>query len=101
MGLKTTNYEVKDLGVTLPTAYAQITSIISDRKGNACAQFAVQQSRDDIEVKNDIERLSISYMVDKSKPLYEQLYDVAKKTIFDGWEDDIVEETQAVEESIE
>ena len=101
MGLKTTNYEVKELGITVPTAYAQITSITSDREGNAYAQFVVQQSRDDIEVKDDIERLSVSYMINKSKPLYEQLYDVAKKTIFDGWEDDIVDETQVVGESVE
>ena len=28
MGLKTENYEVKDLGIAVPTAYAQVTSLL-------------------------------------------------------------------------
>lgn len=91
MGLKTTNYEVKDLGIMVPTAYAQVTSLFIDKGGNAYADFSIQQNRDDIDTKEAFAKESISCTIDKTQPIYTQVYNKAKETIFEGWEDDIVE----------
>lgn len=92
MGLKTTNYEIKDLGLTVPTAYAQITSLFSDKDGNAYADLTVQQNREDIGIKAPFSKQSISCAIDKNLPIYTQIYNKAKEELFAGWEDDIVEQ---------
>ena len=92
MGLKTTNYEIKDLGITVPDAYAQITSIFADKNGKAYADFSIQQNREDVGIKSPFARVSLSCDIDKTQPLYTQLYNKAKEDVFAGWEDDIVEE---------
>lgn len=91
MGLKTTSYEVKDLGITVPTAYAQVTSLFVDKAGNAYADFSIQQKRDDIGTKEAFVKESISCTIDKTQPIYMQVYNKAKEEIFNDWEDDIVE----------
>lgn len=95
MGLKTTNYEVKELGITIPTAYAQITSLCVDSKGEAFAAFSIQQNREDITNKNEIETEHFNVVIDKNQPLYAQIYNAAKEELFAGWEDDIVDEGEA------
>ena len=91
MGLKTTNYEIKDLGITVPTAYAQVTSLFVDKDSNAYADFSIQQNREDIGNKEAFATESINCVIDKTQPIYTQVYNKAKTTIFEGWEDDIVE----------
>ena len=100
MGLKTTNYEVKDLGITVPTAYAQVTSLFIDKAGNAYADFSIQQNRDDIGTKEAFTKESISCTIDKTQPIYTQVYNNAKETIFKDWEDDIVDETATETETV-
>lgn len=92
MGLKTTNYEIKDLGITVSDAYAQITSIFADKNGKAYADFSIQQNREDVGIKSPFARVNVSCDIDKTQPLYTQLYNKAKEEVFAGWEDDIVEE---------
>ena len=101
MGLKTTNYEVKDLGITVPTAYAQVTSLFIDKAGNAYADFSIQQNRDDIGTKEAFTKESISCTIDKTQPIYTQVYNNAKETIFKDWEDDIVDETATETETVQ
>lgn len=48
MGLKTTNYEVKKLGITLPEAYA-IVKDLTVRGKSGVAIIAVQSSRENCE----------------------------------------------------
>lgn len=48
MGLKTTNYEVKDFGITVPEAYARLTQISIDLNGEAFGTFEIHQKREDI-----------------------------------------------------
>ena len=46
MGLKTTNYEVKDMRETLSTAYAYIRKITVDEYGDGYAHIAVHRTRE-------------------------------------------------------
>lgn len=91
MGLKTNNYNIEDINLILPTAYAQITHLSVDLKGNANATFSIQQNRDMISKNEAIETKSIRCWVDKEQPIHAQVYTKAKALIFEGWEDDIVE----------
>lgn len=91
MGLKTSNYNVKDMGITLPTAYAQITHLSIDLNGNANAIFTIQQNRDMISTNEAIDTKHIRCDINKEEPIYEQIYIIAKQAIFEGWEDDIIE----------
>ena len=45
MGLKTTNYEVKEFGIVLPTAYARLTNINIDLSGKAFGMFGFMPIR--------------------------------------------------------
>ena len=90
MGLKTINYQIKEKGITIDTAYAKIGSIYIN--GNkATANFAIQQSREQTESLDALEYKSVSCVIDKEKPLHEQMYVKAKEEVFKDWEDDIVE----------
>lgn len=90
MGLKTTNYQIKEKGITIDTAYAKIDSIFV--KGNrATANFDIQQSREQTESLEALDIVSVSCIIDKEKPLHEQMYVKAKEEVFKDWEDDIVE----------
>ena len=108
MGLKTTNYKVEKLGVTLPNAYAVIKNL--DIKGEtAIATFAIQTSRDNAMGKSPIDKKKFSFRVNRNENPYETAYKLVKMQvkyvykswdgtkkeqvtngIFYGWEDDIV-----------
>ena len=101
MGLKTTNYTVESLGITVPEAYAKINNVsIKEFKelvkayneaGIAMAQFYIQQSREDMSLRPfKIENFRVE--INKDLPIFSQLYVASKETLFEGWEDDIVEE---------
>lgn len=92
MGLKTTNYEAKEFGIVLPTAYARLTNINVNLSGSAFGMFEVHQTREDINTKSPIERKNINCVIDKDLPIHKQMYEVAKETLFTDWEDDIIEE---------
>ena len=93
MGLKTTDYEVRGLGITVPTAYAQITSLFINKDSIAQAEFSIQQNREDIKERTAFAKETFTCLVDKNEPIYTQVYNKAKVAIFNGWEDDIVEES--------
>lgn len=97
MGLKTTNYQIEEKGITIDTAYAKIDSIYI--KGNkATANFAIQQSREQTETLEPLDIVSVTCIADKEKPLHEQMYVKAKEEVFKDWEDDIVESAEVTEE---
>ena len=91
MGLKTTNYEIKEFGITLPTAYARLTNININLSGEAFGMFEIHQTREDIDTNSPIERKNFNCAIDKDLPIHNQLYVKAKEDIFTDWEDDIVE----------
>ena len=95
MGLKTTNYEIKDFGITLPKAYARLTNISIDLNGEAYGIFEIHQNRNDIIKSQALERIHINSIIDKELPVHSQLYIKAKEEIFSNWEDDIVEENES------
>lgn len=91
MGLKINNYEVKDYGITLDTAYAQLVSVNIGLDGMAHCIFEIQKDRESISVSNPFEQKYFTCCVDKKLPAFEQVYNNAKIKMFEGWEDDIVE----------
>lgn len=92
MGLKlTTGYEIKNMGITIPEAYAKISFVEIDSNGIANATIDIQQTREDVLNKKSLDRVYIQKEINKEEPIYSQLYIAAKKEIFADWEDDIVE----------
>lgn len=89
MGLKTENYIVHSLGITLESAYAKIGKLEVDKNGNAKAVVEIQQSRDLAETLEPLEMHEVNFIADKTKPIYEQAYIAAKTALFHNWEDDI------------
>ena len=78
MGLKKTNYEVKDLGITLPMAYAVVRKL--DRYGDSgYAELWVHNSRENALNKNYLERHSVSFIIKDGKNPYEAAYEKAIK----------------------
>lgn len=94
MGLKTTNYKVKNFGITLPEAYARLTNISIDLDGNALGIFEIHQNREDIVKSHPLERIHINSVIDKELPVHTQLYIKAKEINFIDWEDDIVNKSE-------
>ena len=93
MGLKTTNYEVKNFGITLSQAYARLSNINVDINGDAFGVFEIHQTREDSldAAKSAIQREGFNCVIDKDLPLHKQVYEKAKEKLFIDWEDDIVE----------
>ena len=91
MGFKTTNYESKAYGITIPEAYARITKITVDVDGTANAMFEVQQDRNSVGEKASLELVPFKCEIDKEQPLHKQIYELAKEKKFKDWEDDIVD----------
>ena len=78
MGLKKENYEVKDLGITLPMAYAVVRKL--DRYGDSgYAELWVHNSRENALNKNYLERHSVSFIIKDGKNPYEAAYEKAIK----------------------
>lgn len=107
MGFKTTNYEIKSLGITLPTAIAVVRDInVSGTYGTA--KFGVFQNRADaLGNRSPFETVMVSFTVTEANRsnVYKAAYDAAKEirtNTYEGhtyvnegpfakWEDDIVE----------
>ena len=110
MGLKTTYYEVKDLGITLPEAYAKIREMRLSKSNIVDVTFVVQTTRDNTELLAPIETRSIHFTWDRKSDLAVTAYKEAKKreeykgidpetgreviiyndAPFFGWDDDVV-----------
>lgn len=80
MGLKTTNYEVKSKGITLPQAYAIIRDIeIHGTTG--VATIVIQQSRELAVNKVPFEEYKVYFKVNRNENPYETAYAKAKAPI--------------------
>lgn len=91
MGFKRTNYEVKEYGIVLPSAYAQIDSINVRLDGTAHCIFEIQKDRESIGKNSSFETKMFTCKINKDNPLHQQVYVAAKEELFKDWEDDIVE----------
>lgn len=78
MGLKTTNYEIKELGITLPEAYAVLSKIRSHGP-HYVAEFSVQTSREAALSKRPICVRTIVFDADRKDNLFEMAYKAAKE----------------------
>lgn len=90
MGFKTTNYESKAFGISVPEAYARLTRVSVNVNGVANAMFEIQQTREQIGTKKALSLVPFSCEIDKEQPLHKQVYEKAKEKRFKDWEDDIV-----------
>lgn len=80
MGLKTTNYEVKSKGLTLPEAYALVKELRVNG-AYADATFAIQTSRENALKREPLETKIVSFEVDRTQNLWAQAYEKATETI--------------------
>lgn len=116
MGLKTTNYVSKKLGITLPSAYALVTELKMSG-GYGTAEFSIQTSRDAAINLPAIEKVKIDFAVDRNESLMKTAYKKATEKyiskhidpvtgeevtietgmFFKDWTDDLVD-TTAVKE---
>lgn len=87
-------YTIENLGITIPEAYAKIERLLIDNDGNAHATFNIHQSRENTNNKIPLERKTFSVIIDKTLPIYSQVYISAKNEIFSDWEDDIVTDSE-------
>lgn len=109
MGLKKENYEVNNMGVTLPQAYAVIRKLnINGDYGTA--ELAVQANRELALTKTPYETKNITFQVNRNESPYKTAYTKAKEVTtsivknyetgedeivtnrmpFADWEDDLV-----------
>lgn len=78
MGLKKENYEVKELGITLPMAYAVVRKL--DRYGDSgYAELWIHNSRDNAKEKQFLERYSVSFKLTDGVNPYTAAYQEAVK----------------------
>ena len=78
MGLKTTNYEVKKLGITLPQAYAIIGEIQIGKSGSGYAKMYVQATRDNALNLQALEEKRIDFKWDRKQDIASCIYKSAK-----------------------
>lgn len=77
MGLRTTNYEIKKLGITLPTAYAIIKNIeIHGNVGKAL--FYIQTSRNTTGTLKPLQKIYFDFDVIRTENPYITAYRTAK-----------------------
>lgn len=111
MGLKTKNYTVKDLGITLPTAYAIIKNI-SVQNDLVTAVFVIQSDREKAMTLKPLETVSLVFKFNRNENPVQTAYNLIKGKMKDfvwndelqaheekevemalfGWKDDIIED---------
>lgn len=97
MGLKTTNYTVKDLGITLPTAYAIIKEISLSPTDWVNATFIIQSNRANTVNLKPLEIIKINFKWDRKTNIVEMAYNLAKSKITDY----VYNEEKGIHEEIE
>ena len=110
MGLKTTNYEITKLGITLPDAYARIGKVEMSDNGSGYAIMHIQATRENALTLQPIDTKRVDFFWDRRKSIAECIYEAAKvaKTVrrknsetyqmenvvldkmFSDWDNDIV-----------
>lgn len=81
MGLKTNNYVSKTLGVTLPTAYAVLSTLIVEKDNRVRAIFSIQNTRENTQVLASIDKVEINFIWDRLSNPVEKAYELARTEI--------------------
>lgn len=77
MGLKTTNYASKSMGLTLPEAYARIKDLVlNGNKGRAI--FAIHTTRDNIDKFTPVDKVEVHFTWDRKSDIAKAAYEAAK-----------------------
>lgn len=97
MGLKTTNYTVKELGITLPNAYALIKDL-RVQNNIVTANFVIQATRETAATLKPIETVSITFKFNRNENPIVTAYNLVKSKIKDYVYDEELKEH--VEEEI-
>ena len=97
MGLKKTNVTIENSNITLPEAYAQIHHLATYLDSRCLAVFKIQTSRENM-TNPPLDMIPVAMNIDKDLPLFRQVYEYAKETVFQDWEDDIPSNDEPVEE---
>lgn len=79
MGLRTTNYEIKKLGITLPQAYAIIGEVQIAKSGSGFAKMYIQATRDNALNLQALEEKRIDFKWDRKQDIASCIYVSAKK----------------------
>lgn len=79
MGLRTTNYEVKKLGITLPQAYAIIGEVQIAKSGSGFAKMYIQATRDNALNLQALEEKRIDFKWDRKQDIASCIYSAAKQ----------------------
>lgn len=112
MGLKTNYYMSKSTGVTLINAYAVLGDLVVNRHNNSArAVFLVQANREYTHTYKPLDEVTVRFTWDRKTDPAKQAYEEAKKQLIEtyddegnavqkkgvlfGWEDDIVEVSNA------
>lgn len=111
MGLKTTNYMIKETNHLLSTAYAKIHKIVAEENGLTYAEFYIQKDRDDAINCTPFEIINFHFSLNTKENPYVTAYREATEKVclgeiensegvietiyqenpFYGWENDIIE----------
>ena len=78
MGLKTTNYEVKKLGITLPQAYAIIGKVEMSDNGSGYANIHIQTTRENALTLQPIEIRRVDFHWDRHSDIANCIYNASK-----------------------
>lgn len=79
MGLRTTNYEIKKLGITLPQAYAIIGEVQIAKSGSGFAKMYIQATRDNALNLQALEEKRIDFKWDRKQDIANCIYSAAKQ----------------------
>jgi hypothetical protein len=78
MGLKTKNYEVKKVGITLPEAYAVLKNLIIETDNRGRAIFAIQQNRESANTYVALDKVEVRFTWDRKTDPAKMAYNAAK-----------------------
>lgn len=81
MGLKTTSYISKSLGVTLPTAYAVLSTLIVEKDNRVRAIFSIQNTRENTQVLAPIDKVEVNFVWDRKTDLAKMAYETARNEV--------------------
>ena len=82
-------------GVLIQPAYAKLISVTYDERlgaSHSIATFGISTTRENLDNKLILHNETINFIADKQADhIFNDAYTQAKRSIFLGWEDDIVE----------
>ena len=89
MGLKSTNYISKSMGIVLPNAYAILKNLVLENDNEVRAIFSIQANREYAKQYKALDTVEIKFIWDRLSDLSKMAYQAAKTQ----WVDILDEQT--------